>query len=58
MGLLTETNQQYYDGQQTITATAGQFTFVWTGDTILVGTTSTTNTNVKVYVDTGAGFVQ
>jgi hypothetical protein len=58
MGLLTETNQQYYAGQQTITATAGQFTFVWTGDTILVGTTSTTNTNVKVYVDTGAGFVQ
>ncbi len=58
MGLLTETNQQYYAGQQIITATAGQAAFVWTGDTILVGTTSTTNANVEVYVDTGAGYVQ
>jgi len=58
MGLLTETNQQYYAGQQIITATAAQTTFVWTGDTILVGTTSTTNKNVEVYVDTGAGYVQ
>jgi len=58
MGLLTETNQQYYAGQQIITATAAQTTFVWTGDTILVGTTSTTNTNVEVYVDTGAGYVK
>tara|TARA_R110002020_G_scaffold155009_1_gene335785 strand:+ start:1194 stop:2366 length:1173 start_codon:yes stop_codon:yes gene_type:complete len=58
MGLLTETNQQYYAGQQIITATAGQTLFVWTGDTILVGTTSTTNTNVEVYVDTGAGYVK
>jgi len=58
MGLLTETNQQYYAGQQIFTATAAQTTFVWTGDTILVGTTSTTNTNVELYVDTGAGYVQ
>jgi len=58
MGLLTETNQQYYAGQQIITATAAQTNFVWTGDTILVGTTSTTNTNVEVYVDTGAGYVK
>ena len=58
MGLLTETNQQYYAGQQIITATAAQTTFIWTGDTTLIGTTSTTNTNVELYVDVGAGYVQ
>ena len=58
MGLLTETNQQYYAGQQLFTAAGGETQWTWTGDTTLVGTTSTTNTNVEFYVDVGAGYVQ
>ncbi len=51
MGLLTETNEQYYAGEQAIIAIALQVNFTWTGDTTLVGTTATSNTNFSVYVD-------
>ena len=51
MGLLTETNEQYYAGQQAFVAGAGQTDFDWTGDTRLVGTTTTTNTNFKLVVN-------
>ena len=40
MGLLTETNEQYYAGQQSFTATAAQTTFTWTGDVTLIATTA------------------
>lgn len=51
MGLLTETNEQYYAGQQTFVQPnpVTTQTFTWTGDTQLVATTSTTNTNFAVY---------
>ena len=51
MGLLSETNEQYYGGQQAFVAAAADNIFVWTGDTTLVGTTGTTNTNFKVKVN-------
>ena len=40
MGLLTETNEQYYAGQQAFLPIATQTLFTWTGDTTLVGTVS------------------
>ena len=51
MGLLTETNEQYYAGQQSWTQPNPVTTqiFTWTGDTRLVGTTGTTNANFSVY---------
>jgi len=51
MGLLTETNEQYYAGQQTFVQPNPVVTqtFTWTGDTQLVATTITTNTNFAVY---------
>ena len=54
MGLLTETNEQYYGGQQTYVHSAGAAvaqTHTWTADTPLVDTTTTTNTNFKVFVN-------
>jgi len=52
MGLLTETNEQYYAGQQAQVATGvaspNEVLATWGGDTILVDTTATTNTNFKV----------
>jgi len=51
MALLSETNQQYYAGQQSFVAAAADTTFVWTGDTTLVATTATSNTNFKVKVN-------
>ena len=51
MGLLTETNEQYYAGQQSFTATAAQTTFTWTGDVTLIATTATSYTNFKLLVD-------
>tara|TARA_R100001594_G_scaffold38169_1_gene68967 strand:+ start:1219 stop:2376 length:1158 start_codon:yes stop_codon:yes gene_type:complete len=51
MALLSETNEQYYGGQQAFVASAADAIFVWTGDTELIATTSTTNTNFKVKVD-------
>ena len=53
MGLITETNQQYYAGQQTfIPASNSQTTFTTTFDTDLVATvTGVSNTNFKVYVN-------
>jgi len=50
MALLTETNEQYYGGQQAFVATTSQTEFTWTGDTTLVATTGTTNTNFSVSV--------
>ena len=50
MGLLTETNEQYYAGQQTFLP-AGLGPYEWTGDVQLVQTTTTTNTNFAVYKD-------
>jgi len=47
MGLLTETNAQYYSGQQAFTGVTG-VTVTWTGDTELVITTSSTNINFSV----------
>ena len=49
MALLSETNEQYYGGQQAFIG--GVDKFVWTGDTQLIATTSTTNTNFKVKVN-------
>ena len=51
MVLLSETNEQYYAGQQAQVAVLGQRDFIWTADTSLVATTGTTNTNFKVLVD-------
>ena len=51
MGLLTETNEQYYAGQQSFTAIAAQTTFTWTGDVTLIATTATSYTNFKLLVD-------
>jgi len=51
MGLLTETNEQYYAGQQSFTAAAAQTTFTWTGDVTLIATTATSYTNFKLLVN-------
>ena len=52
MGLLTETNEQYYGGQQASvasgTATPNEILTVWGGDTTLVNTTATTFANFEV----------
>jgi len=47
MALLTETNAQYYSGQQVFTGVTGT-TFTWTGNTELLITTSSTNINFSV----------
>ena len=55
MGLLTETNQQYYAGQQSFTATgvaSPNEKFTWTGDTILINTVAgVSNTNYSITVN-------
>ena len=51
MALLSETNEQYYAGQQAFIAAAADTIFVWTGNTTLVATTATSNTNFKVKVN-------
>ena len=52
MGLLTETNEQYYGGQQASvasgTASPNEILTVWGGDTPLVNTTATTFANFEV----------
>ena len=48
MGLLTETNAQYYSGQQLFTGATGA-SFTWTGDTdLIVALAGVSNTNFKV----------
>jgi hypothetical protein len=47
MGLLTETNEQYYAGQQSFTTTPAQVKFTWTGDTNLVATVTGVPAQVK-----------
>ena len=50
MVLLTETNEQYYAGQQSFTTTPAQVKFTWTGDTNLVATvTGVSYANFEVY---------
>jgi len=50
MGLLTETNEQYYAGQQSFITTPAQVKFTWTGDTNLVATvTGVSYANFEVY---------
>ena len=52
MGLLTETNEQYYGGQQSFIGTGGATSFTWTGDTPLVGTvTNVSFTNFTVTIN-------
>ena len=52
MALLTETNEQYYAGEQSIIAITGQTVFTWTGDTSLIATVSqTSNTNYSVLLN-------
>ena len=54
MGLLTETNEQYYGGQQAFVHTSGAATVqtnTWTADTPLVNTTSTSNANFNVIIN-------
>ena len=51
MGLINETNEQYYAGEQTFIAAGGIESFTWTGDTNLITTTATTNTNFEVTID-------
>ena len=55
MGLLTETNQQYYGGQQVFTATgvnSPNEKFTWTGDTVLVNTVAgVSNTNYSITIN-------
>ena len=52
MALLTETNEQYYAGQQAMVATGvaspNEVMTAWGGDTTLINTTATTFTNFKV----------
>ena len=52
MGLLTETNEQYYAGQQAMVATGtaspNEAMTVWGGDVTLVNTTATTFSNFNV----------
>jgi len=47
MGLITETNEQYYSGEQAFTGVTGA-SFTWTGDTNLIITTASTNTNFNI----------
>ena len=50
MGLLTETNEQYYAGQQSFTTIPAQVKFTWTGYTNLVATvTGVSYANFEVY---------
>jgi hypothetical protein len=52
MALLTETNEQYYGGQQAFTVINPGAQFItWTADTPLVNTTGTTDTNFTVTVN-------
>ena len=52
MGLLTETNEQYYAGQQAFIYVALQTSFVWTGNANpLVGNTSLSYSNFKLTVN-------
>ena len=52
MGLLTETNEQYYGGQQTFIGNNVLTSFTWTGDTPLVGTvTNVSFTNFTVTIN-------
>jgi hypothetical protein len=54
MALLTETAAQYYAGQQAYVHSAGvgvAQTHIWTADTPLIDTTTSTNTNFKVLVN-------
>ena len=51
MALLTETNEQYYGGQQSFIGDAALTSFTWTGDTALVGTTNTSFANFTVTVN-------
>ena len=52
MGLLTENASQYYAGEQAFIGDGGTTTFIWTGDTELIGTVSgVSNTNFAVYLD-------
>ena len=52
MGLLTETNEQYYAGQQAMdatgTASPNEVMTLWGGDVTLVNTTATTFSNFNV----------
>jgi len=52
MALLTETNEQYYAGQQAFIGDGAIVDFLWTGDTTLVATiVSTSNANFTVTLD-------
>jgi hypothetical protein len=52
MALLTETNEQYYAGQQTFIGNNVLTSFTWTGDTPLVGTvTNVSFTNFTVTIN-------
>jgi hypothetical protein len=52
MGLLTETNEQYYGGQQAFIGDNSATSFTWTGDTTLVGTVSNVSfTNFTVTIN-------
>ena len=55
MGLLTETNEQYYGGQQAFVAVGSTpppyESFTWGGDVTLVNSTATTNANFTVTVN-------
>jgi hypothetical protein len=52
MAILTETNEQYYAGQQAFIGDGAIVDFLWTGDTTLVATiVSTSNANFTVTLD-------
>jgi hypothetical protein len=55
MGLITETNEQYYAGQQAMVATGtsspNEVMPAWTGDTTLISASSTGNTNFQVLLN-------
>jgi len=51
MGLITETNEQYYAGQQAFVGDGNELVFTWSGDVELTNTTSTNDTNFYVTVD-------
>jgi len=52
MALLTETNEQYYAGEQAFVGNGVIVDFLWTGDTTLIATVvSVSNTNYSVLVN-------
>jgi len=57
MGLITETNAQYYAGQQAFLGDGNTSAFTWTGDVNLIADTATTNANFKITIGNQLGVI-